>query len=1099
VGKAVQAAKMLHGALTRVKTQAVQTGGALKGASKQSAALGVALSNLNAGLDIIGNSFNRLSDRLLEFASDSVDAFATFETSLARVDIALGRTGENRFDEQLTARYDKVKDKVIEIGRDTEHTVGAAADAFKILTQAGVGNAEAIMANVMAFSTASAGALDLDASSRTAAGAMAVMGLELDQVNKFLDQAQFMSTQTKLAHEDLEQVFRSMGAAAQIFPKTTQEQWLAMSGILKQMGASPADIGQSFNTLSRTAGKLALILEGKNLRGAKFAKEALKAFGIVKTDLQDLDGEFKNLPGVIEGIMGKVQIAVEGGMSEAVAQGFLTKLLGSVSASTALLRLTKGRAQSGANLAELIEQTAAREGDALAAQQRVLETFSGQMQILLGSWDLLKVTIGGFIVKAIRPLVKHLTNIVNEIREWTDQYPNLARAISIGIVAVGLFAGAVALVFTALSAVSVVLLVLQPMLLNTGGNMTLAALATNVWSSSLEFLNKRLIPLSTSLAGFAALAGIIWIAYKENLGGFKDWIDGWARDLKEVFNVVFIFLRGEGVEATIWDAMSPRAQEVTIQLVLLKERLVDLIEGFRAGFVPVFRVAVGLFVKAGQLIAGITNILGLSVTRTHEHTMASDEAKWSFKKIGVVLGAVAGIWLGYRAAVALTTLVTWAVRAATIALKSIFIIWKGILWASTAATTAYAIAVEVVETVVWLWNTAQWALNAALVANPIGAIILAVVAYAAAITALIVYYDEVNVALGEWTAGMLDTADILLFIIGPTGLVILIFKKLFEVIVWLSTYWDEAWAAMVGTYQNSVNSILEGTNYMVDQVTDRWYFLFAGPLAPIMWAFGDEVEAFFVYLLELGGEYWPLIFLGPLAPLYLLRDEIRSALNSTVDFIVGLPSAMYDAGVAMIDALRQGWDDTWGKAESWVEDKLGGITDFLPSSPARKGPLRDRPPEKSGEAFVNMLTSGMQSSLPGLTGIVNHIVELVSFDLNRDLALQSAAFSDLIFGGDSFGREFDSQEKARAEIAERTAISTITPDEAVRPLTPGAGAIIPAGEGTAQVINVEARIETGDFRLALDSIDPAELRRFMGNFTELFGEMIEGELRKRSL
>lgn len=95
-----------------------------------------------------------------------------------------------------------------------------------------------------------------------------------------------------------------------------------------------------------------------------------------------------------------------------------------------------------------------------------------------------------------------------------------------------------------------------------------------------------------------------------------------------------------------------------------------------------------------------------------------------------------------------------------------FLAYKGMVILTTAAVDIWNWTVGQASKVTKLWTTAQYAINVALTANPIGAIIMLVVALIAAIISIIYYWDEWGRAFVAFS--------------GPVGMIINLFQELYE-------------------------------------------------------------------------------------------------------------------------------------------------------------------------------------------------------------------------------------------------------------------------------------------------------------------------------
>lgn len=109
----------------------------------------------------------------------------------------------------------------------------------------------------------------------------------------------------------------------------------------------------------------------------------------------------------------------------------------------------------------------------------------------------------------------------------------------------------------------------------------------------------------------------------------------------------------------------------------------------------------------------------------------------------MAFGAVVSVVQGVATAVRALWFITMALGKAVHITKLAHIAWMGILGVVKAAIFALRGAVLVWKGVCVAATAVQWAWNAALTANPIGAIIVAVVALVAALVALWYYWDDI--------------------------------------------------------------------------------------------------------------------------------------------------------------------------------------------------------------------------------------------------------------------------------------------------------------------------------------------------------------------
>lgn len=102
----------------------------------------------------------------------------------------------------------------------------------------------------------------------------------------------------------------------------------------------------------------------------------------------------------------------------------------------------------------------------------------------------------------------------------------------------------------------------------------------------------------------------------------------------------------------------------------------------------------------------------------------------------------------------------------------------------------------------------------------------------------------------------------------------------------------------------------------------KWILI---PIGPMIWislmviAYWDKVKAFFSNFFT----------------------NLRNMWNGFVDFIFSIPHRMWQAGVNIVKSIWDGMKSVWAGMVAWFEGGIQKIRDYLPFSPAKRGPLRD--------------------------------------------------------------------------------------------------------------------------------------------------------------
>ena len=163
----------------------------------------------------------------------------------------------------------------------------------------------------------------------------------------------------------------------------------------------------------------------------------------------------------------------------------------------------------------------------------------------------------------------------------------------------------------------------------------------------------------------------------------------------------------------------------------------------------------------------------------------------------------------------ITTFVT--VLGTVIIAKSIFVMITTVLGAFSIGATLASIAVGAL-------NLTLGAL--ALIFSPIT---LAVLAVTAAIVGLIYYFDELDAGVKNLTGGFFDMKDVLLFIMGPIGMLIIAGRKLYdnwdEIVTELTEIWQSfatfigsLWSGIVNSAKAPLNSLVKLFNQTLGSI-----------------------------------------------------------------------------------------------------------------------------------------------------------------------------------------------------------------------------------------------------------------------------------------
>lgn len=138
----------------------------------------------------------------------------------------------------------------------------------------------------------------------------------------------------------------------------------------------------------------------------------------------------------------------------------------------------------------------------------------------------------------------------------------------------------------------------------------------------------------------------------------------------------------------------------------------------------------------------------------------------------------------------------------------------------------------------------------------------------------------------------------------------------------------------------------------------------------------------------LGLPVWATVLLiaalvGLVAALWYFRDEVWSALMSVEDVFTDVFGILQDmiagefgwrtAGQKISERISKGIKDGASKVINAIRGVVDAASDYLPSSPAEKGPLSKKPPKKSGKAISTDFAKGIESNMGKVEGAMGNI------------------------------------------------------------------------------------------------------------------------------
>lgn len=854
---------MISGPLDRVRNamKSVEGGVASLGKRMGNLALGMAPVALAAGV-------------MLGSFGACVGVAAGFEDQMAKVGAVSRASSEEMAALEATAR---------ELGASTQFTAVQVGEAEQYLAMAGFSVQENIAALPGVLNLAAATATDLGRAADISSDILGAFGLQASEMTRVADVLALTCAQ---ANTDMELLGDTMKYVAPVARAAglSLEETASMAGLLGDVGIKGSQAG---TTMKAMLGKLAA--------PAKEAAELMQRLGVAT---RDAAGNLLNPISILQEMTAKMQ-----GLGSADQIEIFKKIVGE-EAMAGFSELLK-QADGSGKLLEKLNNLLQGGGTAAEMAARQNDTLAGSVRSMGSAWESVQITVGKLFIPAVRGAVDGVTGFLR-LLDKAAQNPFGAALLKI------------------VSAVSLAV-------------VALTGLSAAIWffSSVGPMLAKALAPAKAALLGLGApvyaviaVLGLLYAAYRTNFGGMADY-------LHECWNKITLTVRGVlAVFQTLKDGSGEIRGELATQikaaglvgLVTTVSRVVYRIQALFRGFSKSLSTAFGrinvIFVPVRLAVAELMQAVSSLFDVFSGNEVTSAASAW--EAFGAALGELAGgvleglatafVWLvdgirlfasaiGYAldwvsafcsglftltgataAANDSANPTSWAalgkmlgvVLMGVLAAKSALLLWRGAMLAVTVVTKA--------------WTAAQWLLNAAMSANPIGLVIAAVVALAAAAGWVIAHWDEIVVWWHNLWSG---------------------------IAAWAGEKWDAIVGTITGAWDSIVSGIAGFGSSLLAGITEAW----------------NAVLEFFggLNLFESGARL-----------LDTFIDGIKSMASSVVDSVAGvfakvreyLPfsdahvgplSQLTLSGARMMTTLAEGVSSAQGGLVSRVSGALAGV------------------------------------------------------------------------------------------------------------------------------------------------------------------------------
>lgn len=447
-------------------------------------------------LDAAGRMAGRAGFVIAGGLAAGVLAAANFESRMSAIKAVSGAT---------SSEMDKLSDKALQLGQDTQFSAGESAQAMEELIKAGLSVDDVLNGAADAtVNLAAAGAVDMPTAANIASNAMNQFNLNAEDMVGVVDSIAGAANSSAIDVADFGQSLGQVGAVANLAGVSFDDTATAIA-IMGNAGIKGSDAGTSLKSMF-----------ARLQPTTKKQSELFKKLGIITEDgsnkFYDAQGNLKGL-GKVSGVL---QDSLKG-MTKQQKQATLQTLFGSDAIRAAAVLSDKG-AKGFDKMANSMKKTSAAD----VAKTR-MDNFKGSIEQMMGSLETLGITLGTILLPALRKVVDQVTKAVN----WFGQ---LGSGTQTAIVAGLAFVAAALLIFAAIVKISRAVVVINGALTVLRGTMVatwLAALGPiALVIAAIALIVAAIVILWKKSETFRNIVTAVWNAIKKAAQAVGNWFKG---------------------------------------------------------------------------------------------------------------------------------------------------------------------------------------------------------------------------------------------------------------------------------------------------------------------------------------------------------------------------------------------------------------------------------------------------------------------------------------------------------------------------------------------------------------------------------------------
>lgn len=376
--------------------------------------------------------------KLAESLKSCVDVAADFQYQMATVKSLSGATGEE---------FDSLTSRAKTLGATTSFTATQAGEAMEYMALAGWNTKDMLEGVNGVMALAAAATMDLGTASDIVTDNLTAFNMTAKDSNRFADQLAYAMSKSNTNVEQLGESYKYCAATSTQLGYSMEDTTAALM-VMANAGIKGSSSGTALASIMTRLGN-----------DVSDCRTMLRGYGI---EVYDTTGKARALSEILDDMKG---------IWEKLTDEEKSALAYTVAGKTAQAQLMTVLGESTGAFEEYAEGLRNCNGAAKEMQDIKLDTFTGQLQLLVSAYDGLRVSIGEDLMPVLGVLVEGMTSVLTVMNELVEENPGITAAI------VGITTAMAAFAIGAVATSEVVTGTLVPALLAAFSNPVILAIA----------------------------------------------------------------------------------------------------------------------------------------------------------------------------------------------------------------------------------------------------------------------------------------------------------------------------------------------------------------------------------------------------------------------------------------------------------------------------------------------------------------------------------------------------------------------------------------------------------------------------------------------